>query len=429
MPRFQPLLLAFCLFFLAGCHREASDRVVIRIANWGGAKEGNKFDQTVAKIYDDFQRENPDIDVREESVPDEYVAKMSLAFIAGVEPDIMMLDASSSALFINSGMVTDLTPLIEKDKDFRLDDFFPNVVDIDRRGKALYAIPNDFTPMVVYYNKKLFDQAHVPYPTGDWDFEKFRETAKKLTTPGDPPSQYGYAFANATSQWVMWLWNNGAYHVAPDGSHVSGYLDSPKCVEAVSFLADLVNKDKVSPSISQAAAMGVDPFANGQAAMTVSGHWSLLGYDNAPKGADGKPKISWADLGVVGLPHNIPQSQTVMYESGFAIGAHSKHKEAAWRFIKYMTSHRAQIQYQEGGIAVCGRKDVAAERAKASKLEAEFLPLIPSSRPPPGANIEGYEFVETQAQSAMDSILQNGRNPHEAMTKAARAIDREFEKK
>jgi multiple sugar transport system substrate-binding protein len=169
------LALASILLCATGCDapEETGDKIVIRVGNWGGAKEGNEFDKLVEKIYRDFEKENPGILVREEATPGEYVAKMSLAFIAKSEPDIVMLDASSAALFINSRMVQDLMPLIEKDKEFRLSDFYPNVVDIARRGKGLYAIPQDFTPMVVYYNKRLFDKAGVPYPTSDWNFESF----------------------------------------------------------------------------------------------------------------------------------------------------------------------------------------------------------------------------------------------------------------
>jgi multiple sugar transport system substrate-binding protein len=118
-----------------------------------------------------------------------------------------------------------------------------------------------------------------------------------------------------------------------------------------------------------------------------------------------------------------------MYEAGYAIGAHSKHRDVAWKFIRYMTSYRVQTDYQSSGIAVCARKDVAEERAKASVLESQFIPIIPSARPPYGARIEGYEFVEEQMKKAMDAILQSGRDPQDAMSKAAKAIEREWLKK
>lgn len=424
-----------CLGALAGCMPgdNTAGRIVIRVANWGGAKEGNEYDKKVEQIYRDFEKAHPGVEIREENIPGEYVAKVTLAFIAKAEPDVIMLDASSSALFINSGIVTDLQPLIRKDSEFHLDDYFPNVVGIAQRDQAIYAIPQDFTPMVVYYNKRLFDKAHIPYPTSDWNFDRFREVAKRLTVPGDkagePPRQYGFSFTNWPPGWVMWLWNNGADNLSPEKTKASGYLDSDASAGAIGFLRKLIDEDGVAPSISQAAALGVDLFSNGQAAMAISGHWSMIDYHNAPKGPDGKPKITWDDLGVVQLPHNTPESQTVMYESGYAIGAHSTHKEMTWEFIKYMTSHKVQTIYQSSGIAVCARKDVAEERAKASPLEAEFIPIIPSARPPYGSRVEGYDFVEDQMQKAMDSVLQSGRDPKDALHLAATRIDREFEKK
>src|SRR5205823_386793 len=173
---------------------------------------------------------------RVENIPQEYVSKMVLSFIAHAEPDIMMLDFSSASVFINNGVLTDLSPYIASDKEFKLDDYFPNAVSAARRGNALYAIPQDFTPMVLYYNKRLFDRAGVSYPKAGWNFEQFLQTAQKLTIPG---RQWGFVFNNWMAGWIMWLWNNGGDVLSPDGTRASGYFDSPHNVQTVSFLRDL----------------------------------------------------------------------------------------------------------------------------------------------------------------------------------------------
>ena len=162
--------------------------------------------------------------------------------------------------------------------------------------------------------------------------------------------------------------------------------------------------------------------------MTVSGHWALIGYANAPKGADGKPAITWDDLGVVEMPSQTGQSVTVMYESGYAIGKNSKNKQLAWEFIKYFTSYEVQSKYNESGIAVCARKDVAKERA-ANQLEAQFLPIVPAARAPHGASVEGYEIVEKVGKNALDAILNNDVPVRVALQKAAKRIDQEFAKR
>lgn len=419
------LMAIACLACACGRPSDSAQVIKIRVANWGGASDESDFNKVQQNLYAEFERQNPGVKVVIEGSPDQYVAKMMLAHIANASPDIVTLDASSSALFLNSGMLQDLSPFIEKDPSFKLSDRYPNIVDIARRGDEVYAIPNDFTPMVMYYNKRLFDEAGVPYPKAGWTFDDFRETAKKLTIPG---KQYGFSFTNWFPGWVMWLWNNGGDCFSPDFTRASGYLDSPQNVKTVEFLRDLINVDKSAPSLSQAAASGVDLFANGQAAMTVNGHWALVGYSVAPKDQNGKPKIVLDDLGVVPLPSNTGKSVTVMYESGYAITKRAKHPEVAWKFIKYMTSAEVRKKLISTGIAIDARIDVSEERGK-DRLDAMFLPIIPTARPPYGTQVEGFEMVETQAQNAMDAVLKNGRDPKAMLTKAAKRIDEELAKR
>lgn len=399
---------------------------MLRIANWSGAGEDNDFDKKVEAFYRRFERENPGVEVRVEGIPDGYVPKMILNFVAGTDPDVMTLDASSAAVFIDNGVLQDLTPFVERDKtSFNLGDYYKNVVDIDRRGERLYAIPGDFTPMVVYYNKRIFDRMHIPYPKPGWNFADFEATAKRLNDPSH--KVYGFFFANWMPGWVMWLWNDGGDVLTPE-RRARGAFDSPANERTISFLRDLVKKDQLAPALSETAAQGVDLFANGEAAMTVSGHWAIVGYKNPPNGPDGKPAIDVKELGVVEMPHNTPISHTVMYEAGYGVSAHSKHQELAWKLVKALTSYKWQIQYNATGIAVCARKDVSLERA-AEPIERQFLSIVPQARPPFGSQVEGYEAVEKLGQDALSEVLDNGVSVGAALSKAAMRMDREFAKR
>lgn len=407
------------LVLSAGCRQGSSDRVVLRIANWGGAGDDSDFSRTQQALYREFEAANPGIELRIEGIPgsQEYVSKMLLNFIADAASDIMILDASSAAIFIDNGVLADLSPLIERDKNFSIDDFFPNVVDIARRGKSIYAIPGDFTPMVMYYNKKLFDGAGVAYPQPGWNWDDFVATAKKLTKP--EKKQYGFKFVNWMPSWIMWLWNNNGDVLAPSGDKADGYMNGKESVEAVAFLKDIIEKEKIAPSLSEAAAGGVDLFANGQAAMEISGHWSLVGYQSAPG-------LKLEDVGVIELPTQRKEgSVTVMYEAGFAMGKNCRNPETAWKFIKFMTSRSVQERYQSTGIAVCARKDVAASRAASDPREQAFLRIVPTARPPWGSRVTGYDFVETAGQKAMDNVL-GGTPAQEALDETVRRIDGYF---
>jgi multiple sugar transport system substrate-binding protein len=402
---------------------------VLRIANWGGAGQDDEFQRQINKINHDFEEAHPGVTVQVEGIPGEYVQKMLLNHIAGAMPDVMVVDASSAAIFIDNGILADLTPYFDKEPGLK-EQYWPNVLQVYARGSQQFGLPNDFTPMVMYYNKDLFDKAGVPYPDEHWTFEDFRTAAQKLTK-GD---QYGFSFTNWMPGWVMWLWNNGG-DVLSKGSDpkAAGTLDSDANVKTIEFLRDLIVKDKASPSLSQTAALGVDLFANGKAAMTVSGHWSLVSYKPSKE-------IDWKKIGVVPLPSNLAWvsrgvhagSQTVLYMSAYGIPKEAKHKELAWEYVKHWTTYAVQSEYNKSGIAVCARKDVAEQRAKSpvdGPIEASFLPIIPRGRPPYGSFIKGYESVEKQGQAMMDTILNNpDRDIKLELTKAARKIDWEFSK-
>src|SRR5688572_8054424 len=119
--RLAASLVAFLILLaLPGCgslRGSSGGKVVLRIATWGGASEENEFTRTIKKLWDEFEKENPGVELREEKIPgsQEYVSKMLLSFVAGTEPDIMSLDASSAAIFINNRVLADLKPHIDKD--------------------------------------------------------------------------------------------------------------------------------------------------------------------------------------------------------------------------------------------------------------------------------------------------------------------------
>lgn len=413
-----------------GCRNLADSRTTIRLANWGGAGDDSEFNRLVQSVYRDFE-DRTGIRLRVEGTPgsQDYTVKLLLDYVAGSMPDIVTLDASSAAAFIDNHTLLDLGPFIERDK-FDLGAFYGNVVDIARRGQAVYAVPTDFTPMVMYCNKRHFRDAGVDLPTGHWTFAEFLEKAKALTKG----TVYGFEFANWMPAWIMFLWNNGGDVLSPDGAKATGFLDSPRSVEAVQFLADLVLKHKASPDLSQAAASGADLFATGQAAMKVVGHWNLIPLKASRD-------VAMEDIVVVELPTNLPKSVTVMYEAGYAIGAKCKHANEAWEFLKYFSSFEVQRKYNSSGIAVSARKDVEAaklpetwgvgrnlspaEQADVLRNQA-FQRIVPSARPPWGAQVEGYDRVEVMGQQAMDAILKNNVPVQDALSQAAAEIDQEF---
>ncbi|MBS1704875.1 MAG: sugar ABC transporter substrate-binding protein [Armatimonadetes bacterium] len=416
----RTIAIGGCIAALAGCGEEGvlGTTVVLRVGNWGGAGDDNEFDRTLASIYRQFERENPGVKIMIEGVPDsqDYVRKTLLAYVANAEPDVIAIDASSSAIFIDNHIVRDLMPFVEADPDFNLSDYYPNVVDITRRGEAIHAIPMDFTPMVLYYNKAVFDKMQVPYPNWNWTRADFVETAKKLTKG----EQFGFQFDSWMPGWIVWLWNGGGDVLSPDGKKAAGFLDSPDNISSVNFLRDLIVEAKVAPNLSQVAASGVNYFENNLTAMQISGHWSMVTLKAAKA-------IDLSKIDIAPIPNDQGDPKTVMYEMGYGIGKHAQHPDLAWKFIKYMTSYRVQSRYHTTGIAISARRDVSREKAT-TEIEKKFLKIIPTARGPWGSKVESYDIVEQLGQKMMDGVLKNGEDPASSLKSAAHEIDREFSK-
>lgn len=400
------------------CSRPIDSRIQLRIATWSGAGEDNDYFRLVNQIYDDFEKENPDIHIVIENMPSDYVAKMMLSHIAGVTPDVVILDASSSALFMKNGVLQDISGYLDSDKDLRRDQFFENTLLAGTYQNKLYSIPVDFTPMVMYFNKDLFDAAGVAYPHNGWSFKEFEETAARLKVGLTAKQKKAFVLSTWMPGWVMWLWNNGGNVLDSTGSRASGILDSPENASVVAYLKGLVDKG-LAPKLSEVTASGVDPFANGDAAMAVSGHWSITTYKSS--------KVDWKRLGVVSMPTQLKSPVTVYYESGLGIGNGCKNPAAAWRYIKHFCGYKNQLRYNASGIAICARKDVAQERAK-DPIENDFIHLIPGARPPMGTQVEGYSFVEQKGLTMMESVLNGRKSPEDALRDMANRIDREFVK-
>ncbi|MBX3096613.1 MAG: extracellular solute-binding protein [Fimbriimonadaceae bacterium] len=406
-------LAAVCVLGPTGCRRVLESRRIVRYANWGSPGDDGDAMRLVRRLLDGFSRKHPEYGLEVESIPgsQEYLRKVLLSYIAGSEPDVLTLDASSAAIFIENNVLKDLVPYVSGRDGIRLDEFFPNVVDIARRGGALYAIPIDFNPLMLYYNKRLFEKAGVPEPIEGWQFGDFLNAAKGLTQG----EQYGFEFGNWMPGWIPWIWNEGGDVLSPEGKSAKGFFDGDGSVRAITFLRDLIKTHRVAPSLSQSAALGIDFFSHGRSAMKVSGHWELVGLASAKD-------VSLDEIGVVPLPTMIASSQTVAYEAGLSIGKHCRDPEAAWAFIRYYTSEAFQLEYQTTGIAICARKSVAEARADTA-VKQKFVNVAGTARQPWGATVVAYDQVERIGQDAMDRILTHDIEPEIALREAADRID------
>ncbi len=406
------------LLAIGGCGRGTPDdpEVVLRVSNWGSPATETTFMALERELREAFEAEHG-VKVRIELIPGEgqYAPKLMMMHLADNMPDVVHLDASYASIFIDNHVLRDLTPMMQQDPTFDLDDYFPNVVAIARRNDANFAVPLDFTPMVMYYNKRLFDDADLPYPRNGWTWDEFLETAKALTIADDdptrPPRQFGFKFFNWMPSWVLWIWANDGDVLGPDGKRASGYLDGPNTLEAVRFLQDLMETHHAAPTLQESATAGVDLFRAERAAMDMQGHWMLLDY-----------RAEELDVGIVSIPVGRGKRTTVVYETGLAMSSSCQHPELAWKYIKYMTSRGVQIRRVASGIAISANRKAAAHYAD-NPIEQQFLDEVEYARVPTGARVERYSLIESLCEEMMRDILSSGVDAETALRETAKLVD------
>ena len=138
---------------------------VIRVAYWGGPEEIDIIQGLIA----DWRAAHPDVVVHLEHTPfSAYVSRLLTRMAGNVSPDIMAVEVNLFPTLWSKGAFLSLQPFIDRDHHFNLQEFFPEVVEHFSVDGQVYAIPRDTAPFAcVYYNKRLFDEAHLAYPTDD----------------------------------------------------------------------------------------------------------------------------------------------------------------------------------------------------------------------------------------------------------------------
>lgn len=349
-------------FFLStGCGKTPGKGgpVPIKVAFWGSPEEVDIITHSI----EDWQKAHREIKVIFEHTPyTGYDSKILTRIAGGAAPDIIATEVNYFVTFATKGVLENLTPFVEftqqNDPEFQtssfLNDFFPQIVDRFTVKGNLYAIPRDVAPFAcVFYNKELFDQAGISYPTDDWTWDDLLKMARALTKRDSYGriTQYGfYGWA-----WQNFVYGNGGALVDDVRNPTRTLINDPRTISGLQFYADLANLYQVMPTPTALTnlGMGVDMmFASGRLAMFLSGIWEtplLRNYN-----------FKWD---VAMFPKNREGIRAFgTGGSGYAILRTSKHKKEAWEVVRALTNPAAQARLAERGLAQPARISVAESK-------------------------------------------------------------------
>jgi multiple sugar transport system substrate-binding protein len=218
--------------------------------------------------------------------------------------------------------------------------YFPGVIDACTYGGAMHALPWYLDAGMLYYRKDLLDAAGIA-PPSSWS--ELVAGAQKLVKAGKVADGFNWQAKQEevlVCDLVEFIGSNGGSILAPDGKTVT--IAEPKAVEAVQFMYDTFNGDKITPK----AALSWDevpselPFLGGKAAFLRN--WSFVWSDAQNKSSSSVV----GKVAVIKLPA-FPGGRSTACLGGYQFGmnASSTKKSAAVDFLTWMSSPATQLKW------------------------------------------------------------------------------------
>ncbi|MBP2414145.1 multiple sugar transport system substrate-binding protein [Arthrobacter stackebrandtii] len=368
--------MALVLGGCGGAGTDAGGTTTLTFMFRGNADEKAAYTKAIAE----FEKAN---DVKVNMVvttPDDYSTKLKAAIAGKKVPDVFYVDPGSVQAYVKTGVIKDMSPMLEGADPVDLDNIWPYGVDSYRfDGKlmgqgSIYALPKDVGPFSFGYNKTMFEKAGIPLPSKDkpYTFDEFVAVAKQLTqdTNGDGKlDQWG---TGLNVQWNLqpFVWSNGGDWLNEDRTKVT--VDTPEFAEALQWFADLQNVAKVTPSVGEAQTLDTyQRWMQGQIGFFPVGPWDVSTYEKLPFDWDLIPYPA----GATG------KTATWTGTLGIAVSNSTKSPEQAVELAKYLsTNEEAQQSLVDAGVQIPNLIDMAeewvAESTTKPENKQEFLDIV-----------------------------------------------------
>ncbi len=385
----------------------------VQVVLWHGytSYEGKAINAAVAA----YNKAHPNVHVTAQFYgnSDYALQKVLTAIAGGKYPDIAYLYGSWAANIAKSPKVLNLTKLVQQ-RSFHYNDLWPAERAVGKVNGRVIGVPALIDNLALVYNKKLFRQAHVAFPTAKWTWTDMERAAKKLTNHSK--KQFGWAYVNDGSEDTVWrfealLWQAGGNILTPDGKHAA--FNSPAGVKALTWLQKMVVKDR-SVYLDSGNDNYAPLFNSGRIAMLYTGPWDLGSFPNV-------------DYGVQILPGD-KNHQTISGPDNWVLFNNGKQRSAAaWNFMKWFLSAKGHMKFalatgdlpiRKSEVKLPGYKKFV-KKYKGTGMFVKNLANAKKARPV----TDKYPRISQALGQAVQSVLLGKAQPKAALDQAAGQVN------
>ncbi|MCS6994296.1 MAG: substrate-binding domain-containing protein [Anaerolineales bacterium] len=299
------------------------------------------------KLVQLYQERNPHVTIKYSPVAEpnaNFYPQLQTSIAGGTPPDVSSFQGWEWQTYADKGLLAPIDDFVKRDGFQTL---YPQdvkgIMDTTVRKGATYLIPLQVATMLMFYARKPFDDAGIPYPTDDWTFEEFMEIAQKLTNTSGEKKMFGLQANGSWFRDIGWIRGTGKREFDSLVDPRKAQFNQPEIVEIVQKMAqDVIYTMKIAPSPADTSG-GANTFQTGNCAMKYEGPWWFPAMNSPKLREEGK-----------GIPFDVVLMPKLKDESrphrGWAEGVallKGDAVEEAWGFASFMASEEGDKIYSE----------------------------------------------------------------------------------
>lgn len=385
----------------------------IELSFWDGQTQ--KAHKVVEELVAEWNRAHPDVQVSTNSggvTADTMLPKVTAGLQAGSYPDIAYIFGSDIANLAKSEKLLDLTEATE-DGELEWEKFDKAARETATVEGKVRAVPSLVETLAIVYNKKLFEEAGLPFPKEGWSWDEFREDAIKLTNSSSGVLGTAWpATGDEDTTWRIWpmVWQLGGEVIAPEGEKV-GYEGEPG-LKSLTLIDELAQAHAIYLDTSAGSERINQVFNAGKLGMAMAGNWAL------PEFIEGG-----VEYGVAEMPSFSDEPTTIAGPDVWAIFDHGDEarSKAAIEFISWFTAPKQNLRWDEASGSLPTRTDVAKLPEYAAYVKSlphleAFIENLENARVRP--TISQYPEISKAMGKAVGEMLYARSSPEDALAGA-----------
>jgi len=355
---------------------------------WAMGAEG----EALGVLAEAFTAENPEVTVNVTPIAWDVAHDRLITAIAGNEtPDVTQLGSTWAGEFAGTGALEPVPDTIDSGA------FFDGIWETNLVEDTAYGVPWYVETRLLYYRTDIAEAAGITEPPTTWD-ELFT-MAQAMKEEGG--AENGISLTVGTGSWQNYLpfvWSNGGDVTAEDGTFS---LDSPEAVEALEYYDSFFEAGLVSP---QPEGFDITPaFVQGTYPMFFSGPWHLALVEEAG-GEDFADK--WA---IAPMPAG-DSATSFVGGSNLAVFEGSENRDAAWKFVEFLTRPEIQAQwFAEVGALPSVESAWEEEALSGDEQLSTFGEQLQDAKSPP--SISTWEEVASTIDDQVEQVTQGDTPP------------------